>query len=93
MAPEHLAKTLVLYFNRPMPHLPALFLERLERSRKTIFRRELTHHRIAFQRGPPYMAEPEEVKREFYPSFSELRLLRTLELLGFVREFASFLGA
>ena len=31
--------------------------------------------------------------REFYPSFSELRLLRTLELLGFVREFASFLGA
>jgi hypothetical protein len=39
------------------------------------------------------MAEPEEVKREFYPSFSELRLLRTLELLGFVREFASFLGA
>jgi len=37
--------------------------------------------------------KPADSNREFYPSFSELRLLRTLELLGFVREFASFLGA
>src|SRR5487761_1951050 len=62
VATEHLAKTLVLYFDRPMPHLPALLIDRLERARKTVFRRELSHHRIAFQRGSPYMAEPEEIE-------------------------------
>ena len=45
-----------------MHHPPALVIERLERARKTIFRRELPHHRVALPRGAPDVREPEEGK-------------------------------
>ncbi len=70
MAFEHLAKTFVLRIERPVPHQPALLIERLERARQAIFRRQLPHHRIALPRGSPHMAEPEEVKRRGQRRFS-----------------------
>jgi hypothetical protein len=38
---EHLPKTFVLRIERPVTHEPTLLIDRLERARKAIFRREL----------------------------------------------------
>ena len=43
VAVEHLTQAFALQFKRPMPHEPALLIERLERTRKAVFRRELLH--------------------------------------------------
>jgi hypothetical protein len=45
-----------------MHHPSALLIERLERTRKAFFRRELAHHPIVLPRGAPDVREPEEDK-------------------------------
>jgi hypothetical protein len=45
-----------------MPHPLASLIDRLERARKAIFRRQLPYHRIAPNRVAPYMGKPGEVE-------------------------------
>src|SRR5882757_354649 len=60
VAIEHLTQAFALQFKRPMPHEPALLIERLERTRKAIVRCELLHDRVPLPRCSPDMAEPED---------------------------------
>ena len=62
MALQHPAQSLVLLAERPMPHPLASLIDRLERARKSIFRRQLPHHNIALPRLSPYMGKAEEVE-------------------------------
>src|SRR6516164_6568486 len=59
---EHLSQTLVLVSQQPVSHLAALLVDRLERTRKAVFCRDLPHHRRTLPRAPPYVAEAQEVK-------------------------------
>ena len=45
-----------------MPHPLASLIDRLERARKSIFRRQLPHHGIALPRVAPHVGKPEEVE-------------------------------
>ena len=54
---EHPAQSLVLGTERPMPHPLASLIDRLERARKSIFRRQLPHHCVALPRFAPQVGK------------------------------------
>ena len=88
MPRQHPAQSLVLSTDRPMPHPFASLIDRLERARKSIFRRQLPHHRTAPLRLAPHMGKPEEVKgrrqRRFF-DFTHRSLGPEVDQSGLVR--------